>query len=147
MDTLVTYRPYNALTASGVSDSRPNNTGVSINKGTPVRMNSSGELDFIDVSIEAQALSVSGVAAESIPDGSSGVMITSGKVSNITTSAVFGDFMYIDKTGNLTNIKPSIGVNSFVSGDFVVSVGVIAKNSDNPSNKDLVIIIDVIGQL
>jgi hypothetical protein len=55
--------------------------------------------------------------------------------------------MYIDKTGNLTDIKPSIGVNSFIAGDFVISVGVIAKNATNPANKDLVISIDVIGQL
>lgn len=143
----MTYRPYSLLTASGISDTRPNNSGVTISKATPVRINTFGELDFINVAIEAQALSVAGCAAEDIPNTTSGVMVTSGKVSDITTSATFGDLMYIDKTGNLTNIKPSIGVNSFVSGDFVVSIGVIAKNPGNPILKDLIIMVDVIGQL
>ena len=143
----MTYRPYNTFTASGVSDNRPNNTGVTINKGTPVRINASGELDFIDVSIESQASGAAGVVSQNILDGASGPVITSGKVSDITTSAAFGDLMYIDKTGILTNIKPSIGVNSFISGDFVVSIGVIAKNADNPINKDLVIMVDIVGQL
>lgn len=143
----MTYRPYTELTATGISDTRPNNTGVTISKAIPVRINSSGEMDFINVSIEAEALSVAGLTSEEISDNSSGNFVSSGKVSNITTTASFGDLMYIDKTGALTNIKPSIGVNGFVSGDFVVSVGVIAKNSSNPSNKDLIILIDVIGQL
>jgi len=99
------------------------------------------------VSIESQASGAAGVVSQNILDGASGPVITSGKVSDITTSAAFGDLMYIDKTGILTNIKPSIGVNSFVSGDFVVSIGVIAKNADNPINKDLVIMVDIVGQL
>lgn len=143
----MTYRPYSLLTASGVSDTRPNNSGVTITKATPVRMNSSGELDFINVAIEAQALSVAGCAFEDIPHATSGVIVTNGKVSDITTSATFGDLLYIDKTGNLTNVKPSIGVNSFVAGDFVVSIGVVAKNTVNPSLKDLIIMVDIIGQL
>ena len=143
----LTYRPYSLLTASGISDTRPNNSGVAILKGTPTRINSSGELDFINVAIEAQSLSVAGCASEDIANATSGVIVTTGKIADITTSASFGDLMYVDKTGNLTNIKPSIGVNSFVSGDFVVSVGVIAKNTSNPILKDLVIMIDVIGQL
>lgn len=143
----MTYRPYSALTATGISDTRPNNSGITISKGIPVRINSSGELDFINVSVESQALSVAGVASENIPNTQSGTFLTTGKVSDITTTASFGDLLYIDKTGSLTNIKPSIGVNSFVSGDFVVSVGVVAKNSSNPLLKDLVIMIDIIGQL
>lgn len=143
----MTYRPYSLLTASGISDIRPNNSGVTILKGTPTRINASGELDFINVAIEAQALSVAGCVSEDISNATSGVIITSGKVADITTSASFGDLMYIDKTGNLTNVKPSIGVNSFVAGDFVVSIGVIAKNTTNPVLKDLVIMVDIIGQL
>lgn len=143
----MTYRPYTLLTASGVSDSRPNNTGVTIPKGTPVRMNSSGELDFVDVSIESQALSVAGVVSADVPNATSGPIITSGKVADITTSAAFGDLMFIDKTGNLTNIKPSMGVNGFTTGDFVISIGVVAKNLDNPSLKDLILMVNIVGQL
>lgn len=92
-------------------------------------------------------MNVAGVASESIANGSSGAFITTGKVTNITTSASFGDVVYVSKTGILTNTKPSIGAGGFIAGDFVVSVGVIAKNADNPSSKDLVVIIDVVGQL
>jgi len=143
----MTYRPYSTLTASGISDTRPNNSGVTMDKGTPVRINTSGEIDFINVSVEDEVANVSGVTSESILNTTSGNFITTGKVTNITTTAVFGDVVYISKTGTLTNVKPSIGVAGFVSGDFIVSVGVIAKNASNPSNKDLVVIIDVVGQL
>jgi hypothetical protein len=147
VDLIMTYRPYTALTTSGISDLRINASGSTITKGTPVRISSGGDVDFVNVSVEAQALAVAGIAAADIPDMSSGAIITNGKVDNITTSAVFGDFMYVDKAGLLTNVKPSIGINSFVAGDFVISVGVIAKNSSNPVNKDLVISVDIIGQL
>jgi hypothetical protein len=143
----MTYRPYTSVTSTGISDLRINASGVQINKGTPVRINATGDVDFVNVSIEAQALAVAGVAAANIPNLSSGSIVTNGKISDITTSASFGDFMYIDKTGSLTNIKPTIGVNGFVAGDFVVSMGVIAKNLTNALNKDLVISIDVVGQL
>lgn len=143
----MTYRPYNALTASGLSDIRTNNSGVSINKGVPVRINAAGELDFINVSVEAQALSVAGIAGQTIPNSTSGTFLSSGKVEDITTTANFGDTMYISKTGELTNTKPSVGIDGFIAGDFVVSVGVIAKNEGNPLLKDLIINIDVQGQL
>jgi len=143
----MSFRPYNQLTASGVQDVRANNTGVSIDKAVPVRINASGELDFINVSTEAQALSVSGVAAQTILDGTAGSFLSSGKIEDVSTSAIFGDTVYISKAGILTNIKPAIGVSGFIAGDFVISVGVIAKNESNPILKDLIINIDVKGQL
>ena len=143
----MTFRPYNKITTSGVSDERSNNTGSVINKATPVRINNSGELDFIDVSIEADIKGSIGIVKSNISNGAKGAIISSGKVEDITTSAGFGDPMYIDKTGEITNIEPDIGVNSFVAGDFVVAVGVIAKNESNPILKDLIVLIDIRGQL
>lgn len=143
----MTFRPYSVLTSSAIEDKRPNNTGASILKGTPVRINNLGELDFIDVSIESQATGIAGIAKETIINGASGSFLSNGKIEDITTTANFGDLLYVDKTGNLTNIKPSIGSNGFVSGDFVLSVGVVAKNINNASLKDLIINVDLIGQL
>lgn len=143
----MTYRPFNTIQSSGVQDSRPNNTGGTIAKATPVTINASGELDGVDVSIESSALSVVGVAEGNILNGSSGNFVSSGKLTNITTSASLGDVLYIDQSGGLTNVKPSIGVGGFSSGDFVISVGVVAKNIDNASLKDLILNIQVIGQL
>ena len=141
------YIPPNAITTSGVQDSRPNNTGLTINKATPVTINSNGELADVDVSTESSALSVVGLAEGNIPDGSSGNFISSGKLIDVTTSANLGDVLYIDKLGGLTNVKPSLGVGGFITGDFVISVGVLAKNIDNASLKDLVLNIQIIGQL
>jgi len=143
----MTYKPYSSLTASGVSDDRVNNSGSSIFKGTPVRINSSGELDIIDVSVESSITNVVGVAAADILNTLKGATVNSGKIENITTSADFGDTIYISKTGSITNIKPDVGVSGFIIGDFVVMVGVIAKNEATPANKDLIINITIIGQL
>lgn len=143
----MTYRPYNALSTSGVKDARPNNTGGLIQKGTPLTINSSGELDGVDVSVEADSLSIMGVAETNIPDGQSGEFVNSGKLADLTTTAAFGDVLYVDKSGGLTNVKPSLGVGGFVVGDLVIIVGVVAKNVDNPSLKDLLLNINIIGQL
>ena len=143
----MSYRPYSELRAAGIEDTKVNNTGVEIQKATPVRINSSGDLDFINVSVEAESLSVAGVSGANIADGSPGSFVTTGKITNISTSAAFGDIVYISKSGGLTNTKPSIGVGGFVPGDFVIAIGVISKNDSNPLNKDLVINIDIVGQL
>lgn len=143
----MTYRPFNTIQSSGVQDSRPNNTGGTITKATPVTINAVGELDGVDVSVESSALSIVGVAAANIPDGSSGNFVSSGKLTDITTTANLGDILFVDQSGGLTNVKPSIGVGGFSSGDFVISVGVVAKNIDNGSLKDLVLNIQVVGQL
>ena len=143
----MTFRPYSALKSSGVSDNRSNNTGSTINKGTPLRINSSGELDFVNVSVEDEVLNIIGVANQSISDGSIGSTTANGKVEDITTSFNLGDTVWLSKAGALTNIKPSIGVDGFVSGDIVVFIGVIAKNESNPSLKDLIVFIERQGQL
>lgn len=143
----MSFRPYSALTSSGVLDGRSNNTGVSINKGVPVRINSSGELAFVNVSVENEILNIAGVSAETILDGSKGDIISSGKIEDITTSYALGDVLYISKTGGLTNAKPSIGTEGFVAGDFVILIGVVAKNESNPALKDLIVFIQRVGQL
>lgn len=143
----MSFRPYQKINASSVSDSRPNNTGSPLPKGTPVRINVSGELDIIDVGVEAEAFSAAGVVLETIANGASGDIINSGKITDITTTAVLGDVVFVSKTGGLTNVKPSIGVSGFVAGDLVIRVGVIAKNEDNPSLKDLIVSLAIVAQL
>lgn len=143
----MTFRPYTQIGASAVTDERSNNTGITINKALPLRLNASGELDFVNVAVEAEVAGVAGCAENAIPNGSKGIMVNSGKIEDISTTAAFGDPVYINKAGGLTNIQPSEGVNGFVAGDFVVSMGVIAKNELNPSLKDLIVIVDIVGQL
>lgn len=124
-----------------------NNTGSTIVKATPIRIDSLGDIATIDLSVEDESLAIVGVTSESISDGASGTIVTSGKVTDITTTATFDDIMYVSKTGTLTNIKPDIGVSGFAAGDFVISVGVISKNETNPSLKDLTVNIQIVGQL
>ena len=68
-------------------------------------------------------------------------------MKGLVTTATFGDIMYVAKDGSLTNIKPTDGEDGFVSGDFVIKVGVIVKDSNNPSQKNLIVNIQVMGQL
>lgn len=132
---------------AGISSSIENNTGQTIIKSTPVRLNSFGDIATIDVGVEDEALATIGLVSADIADGASGTIVTAGKVTDITTTATFDDIMFVSKSGSLTNVKPDIGVSGFVAGDFVIAVGVIAKNESNPSLKDLIVNIQTIGQL
>jgi hypothetical protein len=143
----MTYRPYESITAVSIADSRQNVSGVSMPKGTPVRSTPAGDMDFIDVSIEAHAFAASGITQDVTPNLSNGAVLTTGRLVNLSTSFNFGDAVYVSKTGGLTNLKPTIGIDGFVSGDYIVAVGVIGKNAENPSNKDLIINIGIVGQL
>ena len=144
---IMTYRPYTSLAAASLSDTGLNNTGVAINKGIPVRIDSIGNLAFIDVSIEGEVDNIAGVATESIANAAIGGFATAGRLEDITTTAVLGDLVYVSKAGGLTNLKPSDGIGGFLVGDFVISVGVVAKNQTNPLLKDLIININLEGQL
>lgn len=118
-----------------------------LNKGTPVRVIPSGEIDKVDPSIESHIDSIVGVVKQDVPSGNQGDIVTSGTIEDVTTSASIGQLVYLSKTGGLTSTKPNIGVNGFLPGDWVIKIGVIAKNNTNPTQKDLVVDIQVIGQL
>lgn len=133
--------------ANEAGDNIENNSGLTIAKATPVRIDTDGNMRSINVSVEAEALAVAGVARENIISGNSGPVLSSGRVEDIVTTANNGDVLYVAKTGGLTNIKPSIGVGGFVSGDFVIRIGVLYKNEDDPLKQDLLLNISVVGQL
>lgn len=149
----MTYRPFTdiinaaASSSSAVRSTLVNNTGTTIPALTPVRLNSTGQLELIDVTTDSSVLSIVGVTEFAIADWSEGSVITQGKVSNISTGFSFGDYIYISKAGTLTNAYPVVGNNGFVAGDFVVRVGVIAKNDTNPLQKDIFITLQIVGQL
>lgn len=124
-----------------------NASGSTLAVGVPVCVNASSQLILVDVSIEASAKAIVGVAGESIPNAANGQVLDNGRLQNITTSFAVRSVLYIDKAGALTDQAPTLGVNGFTDGDFVVLVGVVVKNEFNPSNKDLKLMISVIGQL
>ena len=113
----------------------------------PVAVDSVGFMKVIDTSLEADSVKATGILKSNTVDQDYGEVVTSGKIENIATSLNFGDYVYVSKAGDLTNVFPSIGVNSFISSDYVIRVGVIAKNQANPANKDLLISITLVGQL
>jgi hypothetical protein len=133
--------------ALNVGEDIGNTSGLTLLRATPVRIDGNGNLNTIDVSVEAQALAVAGVTLENILDGTKGPLASSGRVLNIVTTANNGDVLYVSKTGGLTNIKPDIGVGGFVAGDFVIRMGVLFKNEDVITQQDLLLNIEVIGQL
>ena len=106
-----------------------------------------GKAKAIDPSNSDDAIKIMGVAGEAILDGSFGQVYSHGKFENITTTFDFGDYVYVSISGDLTNVLPSEGVDGFVSGDFIIRVGVIVRNKTTPSQKDLVINIGIVGQI
>ena len=126
-----------------------NQTGTLLAKGTPVRINNLGYLDIIDPSQEDQALACIGLVVSGIANTASGPVITNGLLTDIggIGSFSYGDVLYLSKAGGVTNTKPSIGSGGFVSGDFVVRLGVVSRNITTPSNKDLIVNVQIVGQL
>lgn len=146
----MTYRPYvdiiSGIDSSAVRTTLLNNTGLTILKGVPVRINTSGDLSIIDVSVDTDVLGAMGVSNEMILTGTTGTIITGGKVEDIS-GFDFGDYIYVSKTGSLTHILPSEGVGGFVAGDWVIRVGVVSKNQTDPLLKDLFVNVQIIGQI
>jgi hypothetical protein len=136
----------NAAAGSTIS-AFPHESGVNLSKGQVVSFNNIGSLAATNVGNEASALSVIGVCQDNINDGAAGNVISVGRLENLTTSLSVGDLAFLSKTGTLTNTKPSIGVDGFGSGDWVIKVGVIVSNNANPANKDLLVLPQVIAQL
>ena len=102
----------------------------------------------IDVSSEADCLNATGVLQNTTLNNTVGNVTRFGKIENVNALGFnFRDTVWVSKTGTLTNIPPSIGVNGFQVGDFVIRVGQISKNQTNPTNKDLLVFVSLIGQL
>lgn len=147
------YRPYNFIieaaagSSTGAKIKLQNDTGSTISVLTPVTIGSDGKLKLIDVSVENDAVKTCGVTEENIFNTNSGDVAINGKISNITTAFAFGDYVYVSKLGALTNILPTEGSGGFVAGDYIIKIGVIARNPDNPANKDLLININLVGQI
>lgn len=135
----------NAVPFVGVS--LLNNSGAPIVAFTPIRVDTNGDMQTTDVSYESHAFSAIGILKEDTPESSSGVVVTSGKLENIPGSFSFGDAIFISKTGGLTNVKPDVGVDGFAEGDWIIKLGVVTKNQSNPTLLDLIIQVQLIGQL
>lgn len=132
--------------ARSTARSADNTTGSTIAKCLPVKITASG-MDLIDVSLEADIDAFAGLTRSSVSNLSTGEIVNSGIIMDTGLSYAAGTRVYVSKSGGVTNLKPDIGVGGFVSGDWVISLGVIALNDSNPALKDLIVFIEVKGQL
>jgi hypothetical protein len=101
----------------------------------------------IDISNEIEANSIAGITRTIINGYGQGEIVTAGLLEDIGAIGTVGDVFYVDKLGGLTNIKPSIGINSFIANDWVIRVGVLASNNSNPVLFDLLVNISIVGAL
>lgn len=129
-----------------IQNTYTNSSGSTIAALTPVR-SSSGTIDVVDTSNESQVLKIAGVTNFSINNSASGVVTLEGLIENISTSISVDSIVYLSKTGTISSQVPDIGVFSYVAGDFVVKIGQILRNADNPANKDLKVQVEIMGQL
>lgn len=134
--------------SSGTTSSYQNDTGSTVAAGVPVSSNGANTFVLVDVSNESTVFSIVGYTNASIANSAFGQVVSNGRVQNITTSFTAGTPVWIGSTpGSLTDTNPSIGVGGFVAGMFVVFAGVIVTNQFNPSNLDLQVFTQIIGQL
>jgi hypothetical protein len=146
----MTYRPYSQIVGlvdlSTVKTSLLNSSGLTILEHTPVKINTNGDLMLLDVSNEEDVFSFVGISDNTILSGTYGDIVTQGRVVNVA-GFDFGDYVYVSKSGGLTHALPSEGISGFVAGDWVIRVGVVAKNPSDPLLKDLLINPQIVGQL
>jgi hypothetical protein len=138
---------WSAPTAASQDITLINGNAGTLSALTPIRSDSNGDANTIDVSVENEALAVVGLTKTSISSGGTGTIVTSGRLTNIGGVWSFGNVLFVSKTGDLTNVKPDIGVGGFIAGDFVIKLGVVTKNAVNPLLMDLILNIQIMGQL
>ena len=140
-------------TPDSVKTSVVNGLATSVAKATAVYMDVNGEFQPVDVADET-AFSVFGLTDLAVPGDSSGLIVTSGRLQDITTSAPLGSVLYVNSAGGLIasseltlNSAPTVGLDGFVAGNLVIRVGIIGKNIIDGNKKDLLVNIQIMGIL
>ena len=127
-----------------------NSTGSATLIGTPVAQGTGANFVLLDVTNEATVSAFLGLSATAIPASTTGQIASDGRVQNIDASFGFsvGDPVYAGLTpGSLTNVKPDTTQPGWTSGMFVIFIGVVVQNQFSPSNQDIQIFKQIIGQL
>lgn len=126
-----------------------NGTVSTIALGTPVSVNSSGNMVLLDVTSEASVQGLLGLTSISTPTTAVGLVANSGRLEGVTLGGfTVGDAVYAGTTpGSVTKVKPDITVSGWSSGMFVIFLGVYVVNEFNPALHDIQLMPAVIGQL
>jgi len=124
---------------------------ASILRGYPVTINSFGELAVVDITDEDSSYAFCGIAAVDCLIGGTASLAVSGNVFYDLPSAFgltgqWGKPIFVSHSGTLTMTKPTVGVGGFLSGDYILFVGVTTKNTSSGTT-DLILNPRVVGQL
>lgn len=114
---------------------------------TAVAINPSGFGAIVNVGTSGNAESAVGILMANISGGGAATVVLGGKIINCGLSHAAGSVLYVAKDGSLTASKPTSGVGGFVTGDYIVRVGVISVDPANLVTKDLIVDVQVVGQL
>lgn len=103
-----------------------NNSGEAISAGDPVYVTGYTTATTVARAVHATTQPVLGLAKTSIANNASGVIVVSGIVDNINTSAfTAGDILYSGETGGLTNVLhhgAAVGVVVYAATAGIISV-------------------------
>lgn len=121
---------------------------VALSAFQPVSTDTGGLVGPVNVSVEQSAFATFGITTAAALIGDAVVkVLTSGRLTDTGLAIPFGLPIYVSKTGGLTTTKPSVGIGGFLAGDYVILLGRTVPNLDNPANVDIVINLQIIGQL
>jgi hypothetical protein len=119
--------------------------------GTLVSQGSGANVLLLDVTNEASVENFVGIVAQTTPSSASGLVVSDGRIENIPLSLGFsvGTPLWADvnSPGGLTLTKPDLTQPGWSVGDFVIFIGVVVQNQFNPSNQDIQLLRQIIGQL
>ena len=147
---------YNPIYASKVSlgSSRQTQTGYvngtasSFSAGTPVSVNSVGNMVLLDVSNEALVQGFLGLTSIAAPSGAQGLVVNAGRLEGFNLGFSIGDAIYAGPTpGTLTNVKPDLTVTGWSSGMFIYFLGAYVSNQFDSTLYDIQLMPTLIGQL
>lgn len=133
-----------------VSTGYENGTLSGILMARPVSADTNGKIALTDASDEDSISRFVGISAELIPSSTNGQVISAGRAEALGAQMgdfTYGDPVYLGKNGILIKTRPDVGIEDFEVGDWVVFLGVVVKNEFDPGEKDIQLMIEVIGQL
>jgi hypothetical protein len=125
-----------------------NLSGTTIPALSPVSLDSStGGLKITNVTSESDANTFQGITSAAILNNTSGPVVVSGAIPNISTAIAVGSPIFLSKPSGFTSTEPDYGVGTFAAGDWIIKVGALAQNPTNPSQIDLIVNSDIRGRL
>lgn len=132
------------------SSTYTNGVGSQVSIATPVSQGVGANFVLLDVTNESTVESFLGLTSQVIPSAASGTVMSEGRLENIPLGLglAVGDTLWAGTSpGTMTTTKPDVSQPGWSAGMWVVFLGVVVQNQFNPSNQDIQIFKQIIGQL